>query len=120
MEVSWRDYVDLRFKEWERSHKSMIEAERRALELASDSLNQRLDHMNEFRRQIQSERLDYVRKETVAQLLASRQVVVDELIKRIEILENWKANVLGRLLIFGGAVVAIAAIVTAALRLVGH
>ena len=44
----------------------------------------------------------------------------DELRRRVEDLEKWKANVLGRQIVFGLAVLILAGIVTVALRLVGH
>ena len=120
MEVSWRDYVDLRIDEREKAHVTQIANAERCLQLAADSLHEKLAHMNQFRAQIDSERALYVKRDQMDALLTSRQVIVEQLIARLEKLENWQANVLGRQLIFGAAIIVISGIVTLVLRLVGH
>lgn len=113
MEVSWRDYVDLRIEEREKAHAAQIYNAERNLSLAADELREKLKGMNQFRQQIDAERALYIRMD---QLKSYHD--------RIEELERWRANVLGRQLVFGAAVVvgsaALAGIVVAVLRMVGH
>jgi len=120
MEVSWRDYVDLRIDEREKAHVTQIANAERNLQLAADSLHEKLAHMNQFRAQIDAERALYVKRDQMDALLASRTVIVEQLILRLEKLENWQSNVLGRQLVFGGAVVVVSVLINTVLRLAGH
>ena len=120
MEVSWRDYVDLRITEREKAHTAQITNAERSLQLAAETLHERLDHMNQFRAQIDQERALYVKRDQMDALLTSRQVIVDQLVVRLEKLENWQSNVLGRQIVFGGAVVVVSVLINTVLRLVGH
>lgn len=118
--VSWRDYVDIRFKEWERSHAHQTDASQRALENAAEQLTAWKQEHNGFRDQIANERALYVRRDQIDALGKMHAADIERLALRLEKLENWQANLLGRQLVFGGAVIALAGIVTVVLRLVGH
>jgi len=113
LEVSWREYVDMRFADWERSHKVQFRSTEKALALASETLKDRLAQMNEFRQQIDVERATYVRREQMDESTLA-------LTQRLERLEQWQANVLGRQVVFGGAIIVISGLITLALRFVGH
>jgi hypothetical protein len=115
-----KEYLESRMDEREKAYFAQLSAAKEQLNSTAEELQNRLTGMNEFRQQIESERALYVRREQFDELLRSRQLIVDALIVRLEGLETWKANLLGRQLVFGGAVIVIAAIVTAALRMVGH
>ena len=120
MEVSWRDYVDLRFQEWEKTHANQNTSAQRALDTAEEQLREwKIEH-NNFQRQIEQERALYVRRDSLDAVVKLHNADVERLVVRLETLETWKANLVGRLLVFGGAIVVISGIVTAALRLVGH
>ena len=120
MEVSWRDYVDLRINEREKAHVTQIATAERNLQLAAETLHEKLAQMNQFRHQIEAERALYVKRDQIDTLLASRGIIVDQLVVRLEKLENWQSNVLGRQLVFGGAVVVVSVLINTVLRLVGH
>jgi len=115
-----KHYIESRMDEREKSHRSQLDNAERNLQLAADALREKLEHMNQFRQQIDAERALYVRRDGLDALVKLHNTDIDRLAQRIEKLENWQANVLGRQLIFGGAVIVLAGIVTAALRLVGH
>ena len=115
-----KHYIESRMDEREKSHRSQLDNAERNLQLAADALREKLEHMNQFRHQIDNERALYVRRDGLDALVKLHNTDIDRLAQRIEKLENWQANVLGRQLIFGGAVIVLAGIVTAALRLVGH
>ena len=120
MEVTLKEYIESRMDEREKAHRSQLDNADRNLRLAADALREKLEHMNQFRAQIDAERALYVKRDQMDALLASRQVIVEQLVARLEKLETWQANLLGRQLVFGGAVIALAGIVTLAMRLVGH
>ena len=120
MEVSWRDYVDMRIAEREKAHTVQIESAQRNLSLAADALREKLDGMNQFRHQIDNERALYVKRDAMDALAKTHSIDIDRLAQRLEKLENWQANVVGRQLIFGAAIIVLAGIVTLVLRLVGH
>ena len=120
MEVTLKEYIESRMDEREKAHRSQLDNAERNLRLAADALREKLDHMNQFRQQIDAERALYVRRDGLDTLAKLHGIDIDRLAQRIEKLENWQANVLGRQLIFGGAVIVLAGIVTAVLRLVGH
>ena len=117
---SLKHYIESRMDEREKTHRSQLDSAERCIALAADALRDKLEHMNQFRQQIDAERALYVKRDQMDALLASRQVIVEQLIGRLEKLETWQANMLGRQLVFGGAVIALAGIVTLVLRLVGH
>ncbi len=58
-----RRELDQRFAAQERYLESINRASAVAISKAEEALNMRLERMNEFREQIQSERVNYVRKE---------------------------------------------------------
>ena len=120
MEVSWRDYVDLRIDEREKAHVTQIATAERNLHLAADSLHEKLAHMNQFRAQIDAERALYVKRDQMDALLQSRSIIVEQLVARLEKLEVWQSNVLGRQVVFGGAIVVVSVLINTVLRLVGH
>ena len=115
-----KHYIESRMDEREKSHRSQLDNAERNLQLAADALREKLEHMNQFRHQIDAERALYVKRDGLDALVKLHNTDIDRLAQRIEKLENWQANVLGRQLIFGGAVIVLAGIVTAVLRLVGH
>jgi D-serine dehydratase len=120
MEVSLKEYIESRMDEREKAHAAQIQNAERNLTLAADQLRERLERMNEFRRQIDGERALYVSRDQLDGILASRAATVGQALERIERLEKWQENLNGRLIVFGLAVVAMSGIIVAALRLVGH
>ena len=120
MEVSLKEYIESRMDEREKVHVAQLETSERSLELAASALREKLEGMNQFRHQIDNERALYVRRDGLDALVKMHNTDIERLTTRLEKLENWQSNVLGRQLIFGGAIIVISAIVTAALRLVGH
>ena len=115
-----KHYIESRMDEREKSHRSQLDNAERNLQLAADALREKLDGMNQFRHQIDAERALYVKRDGLDALVKMHNADIERIALRIEKLENWQANVLGRQLIFGGAVIVLAGIVTAVLRLVGH
>jgi len=120
VEVSWRDYVDMRIAEREKAHTVQIESAQRNLSLAADALREKLEHMNQFRQQIDAERALYVKRDGLDALVKMHNADIERIALRIEKLENWQANVLGRQIVFGGAVVVVSVLINTVLRLVGH
>ena len=120
MEVTLKEYIESRMDEREKTHRSQLDNAERNLQLAAGALREKLDGMNQFRHQIDNERALYVKRDAMDALAKTHSIDIDRLAQRLETLENWQANILGRQLIFGGAVVVLAGIVTAVLRLVGH
>ena len=124
MEVSWRDYVDMRIAEREKAHTVQIESAQRNLSLAADALREKLDGMNQFRHQIDNERALYTKRDDLDALVKLHNADIDRLSQRLEKLENWQANVTGRQIVFGGAVIigsgTIAGVVIAVARMLGH
>ena len=120
MEVTLKEYIESRMDEREKTHRSQLDNAERNLSLAANSLREKLDGMNQFRHQIDAERALYVKRDGLDALVKMHNADIERIALRIEKLENWQANVLGRQLIFGGAVIVLAGIVTAVLRLVGH
>jgi len=120
LEVTLKEYIESRMDEREKAHRSQLDNADRNLRLAADALREKLEHMNQFRAQIDAERALYVKRDQMDALLASRQVIVEQLIARLEKLETWQANVMGRQIVFGGAVVVVSVLINTVLRLVGH
>ena len=82
-------YVDLRFEEHEKRLKVMFDAKDLALQLSSDSLEKRLDAMNQFRAQIKEERLFLLPR---AEYIIQHERLVDD----IRILRESKAMLEGK------------------------
>ena len=115
-----KHYIESRMDEREKSHRSQLDNAERNLQLAADALREKLEHMNQFRQQIDTERALYVRRDGLDTLAKLHGIDIDRLAQRIEKLENWQANVLGRQIVFGGAVVVVSVLINTVLRLVGH
>lgn len=79
-DISWRDYVDVRFAAIENAaekseiavHATLV-AKEKVDEQTAEALKIRLESMNEFRAQINSERGSYVTKDTLDALLKPLQ-----------------------------------------------
>ena len=56
MEVTLKEYIESRMDEREKAHVAQIINAERSIDLAANSLREKLEQMNEFRRQIDSER----------------------------------------------------------------
>jgi predicted nuclease with TOPRIM domain len=108
-DVSLREYIEKILEEREKANLAQLLAAKEQLNATADALQHRLTTMNEFRSQILEERSLYVRREYL-------QTLSD----RLDKLEKWQANVTGRQLIFGGAIIVLSGLITVALRLVGH
>lgn len=67
----------------------------RALDKADEQMNKRLEGMNEFRQSMEDQRARLASRELVDTLTGALE-------KRIRELENWSANVQGRLLVISG------------------
>jgi len=63
-DVALKEYLEGQIEALRRELAVQREADHRALELAHDALQRRLDQMNEFRNQIRDERGMYVRVDT--------------------------------------------------------
>ena len=124
MEVTLKEYVESRMDEREKAHVAQIINAERSLELAATALREKLEQMNEFRRQIDSERALYTKRDDLDALVKLHNADIDRLSQRLEKLENWQANVTGRQIVFGGAVIigsgTIAGVVIAVARMLGH
>lgn len=94
--ISLREVVDLHWEAHQREH----ESDNRAIVLAREDVNRRLEGMNELRNQITDERGDYMtRKEYDAKH--------DTLIERVSALERSRSNLEGKLWALGAVVVVI-------------
>jgi len=124
VEVTLKEYVESRMDEREKAHVAQIINAERSLELAATALREKLEQMNEFRRQIDSERALYTKRDDLDALVKLHNADIDRLSQRLEKLENWQANVTGRQIVFGGAVIigsgTIAGVVIAVARMLGH
>ena len=69
--VSLREYVDARFAALEKRIDREFELADRALTIAREEVNRRLDGMNELRDQIQSERGEYATREMLDEFRAT-------------------------------------------------
>jgi len=124
VEVTLKEYIESRMDEREKAHVAQIINAERSLELAASALREKLEQMNEFRRQIDNERALYTRRDDLDALVKFHNADIDRLSQRLEKLENWQANVTGRQIVFGGAVIigsgTIAGVVIAVARMLGH
>jgi chromosome segregation ATPase len=94
--VSWRDYVEERFKSLQR-----------AVDKAEESLTLRLESMNEFRAQINNERRYYVSK-----------AELESLEERLNKLENAQSKMEGRLTTVAGAITVVFTVIQILLHFV--
>ena len=115
-----KHYIESRMDEREKSHRSQLDNAERNLSLAADALREKLEHMNQFRQQIDAERALYVKRDGLDSLAKVHNADIERIALRVEKLENWQANVLGRQIVFGGAVVVVSVLINTVLRLVGH
>ena len=115
-----KHYIESRMDEREKSHRSQLDNAERNLQLAADALREKLEHMNQFRHQIDAERALYVKRDGLDALVKMHNADIERIALRVEKLENWQANVLGRQIVFGGAVVVVSVLINTVLRLVGH
>jgi len=124
MEVTLKEYIESRMDEREKAHVAQIINAERSIELAADSLREKLDGMNQFRHQIDAERALYVQRPRLDELSKRHDGDIQRLVERLEKLENWQSNVAGRQVVFGAAVVlgagTLAGVVVSVLRMVGH
>jgi hypothetical protein len=98
--VGWQEYVTRLIDEQEHKTALRFAASQRAVDHAMSALDYRLESMNEFRSQIQTERTGYATKESL-----------EELRKRVETMERGRATGDGRFWALGiGITVTIAAI----------
>jgi hypothetical protein len=77
-DISLREYVDLRFA-----------ANEKAIQLATDALNHRLEGMNEFRDEMSKDKIAYMTKE-------SFEVKHNEITKQVDELRLNRANLEGK------------------------
>jgi len=124
MEVTLKEYIESRMDEREKAHVAQIINAERSIDLAANSLREKLEQMNEFRRQIDSERALYVQRPRLDELSKRHDGDIQRLVERLENLENWQSNVAGRQVVFGAAVVlgagTLAGVVVSVLRMVAH
>jgi hypothetical protein len=74
--ISLKEYIDLRFGELEKQLEVRFDGASKALTIAANNLETRLEGLNEFRSQIQEERNLYARKDEMnLQLEALREKV---------------------------------------------
>lgn len=115
-QVSLRDYIEkiinLHFLE-----------SQRALDKATDALNYRLESMNEFRAQINSERGTYITRTSFETEQRQRALDQKAMEARLAALErefnNLQGNIQGRMYVFGIVIpMALAAIVSLIMRLI--
>jgi hypothetical protein len=74
-DITLKDYVDTLFRQYKESHDKEHRLIEKSVDAARDAMDIRLDHMNEFRAQIQSERGDFVTRErfnAVTEILSTR------------------------------------------------
>jgi hypothetical protein len=91
-------------EQWQRMHEQRHEHEHEARELAEKDINRRLEDMNEFRRQLASERLSYVQRDwydrehnTLRAMIDTRMDGIrDSTDTRLKALENASSNWQGR------------------------
>ena len=87
-EISWRDYVDIKFIAHEHEHELI----NKALDLADQKLEYRLERMNELREENMSDKANFLAK---SEYYIEHKGVVD----KIENLQKFMYLVLGGLLI---------------------
>lgn len=88
-EVSLRAYIDRRLEDRDRWLTAELEGRDKAVLTAAQDNDRRLDHMNEYREQLNEERGHYVPREVYEQYH-------NLLRERVGVLEQWRANIMGR------------------------
>jgi hypothetical protein len=96
---------------WQEGHDKLHAAEAEALEIAKGDINRRLDEMNELRKQITSERGEFLQRSVYDR---EHSLLRDSSDARLKVLETGKANLEGRLWAIG----AIISVLLVALELV--
>ena len=89
---------------WQSTHLEVHAAERKALEIAREEVNRRLDEMNELREQITRERGEFMRRDMFDR---EHSTLRDGNDIRLKALENTKSNMEGRLWAIGAAISAL-------------
>lgn len=90
-----RAEIDQRAEEVEKRLLEKASAQERAIDKAEEQLNARLSAMNEFR--------DALRDQSAKQATREHVEMVEKAIeKRLRDMENWSANMQGRLVVLGG------------------
>lgn len=116
--VSLRDYFDSRLAAIEQTQHVSVEALDRATNLATQQLERRLDLLNEFRAQSKDEQGRYA---TIAGLTAIEKRL-DEKIGALEqathSLDNWRAEMEGRMYMFSVVVTVVNLLLGLGLRFV--
>jgi len=107
--VSLREYVDTLFRGYKKAHEKEHELLNQSIILARDALDIRLEHMNEFRAQVLSDRGEFVNKDKFDLTHAA-------LINRVSQLERDAAAFRGRMLGIGSAVTVMLIILQVVLR----
>ena len=83
---------------------ALRDADTRTQDLLKRDLDHRLDEMNRFREQIREERSNYVLLDVYNErhnaLIQREEADVKELSLRIAAIEVWRANLMGRLVVF--------------------
>ena len=99
-EIALRDYIEkLIHHEREQRELQFKEAER-AINLAKETIDHRLNSMNELREQISKERGTFISREIFDRACAA----IDDRVRQVE---RFKANLEGRLWIIGGILLVI-------------
>jgi len=87
-DIDFKKYFELMVNSLEKRFEQKFCASEKALKKAEDSLLVRLESMNEFRAQINSERNLFITKESVAQIVEA----VDRRIKKLEMAEAFSSG----------------------------
>jgi hypothetical protein len=84
-------------EQWEREHQHVHELEKEARNIAFAASNQRLDVMNQFREQINSERAGYISRENF-------EAVTSSIDTRLKLLETKGSFLDGKMWVVGAVV----------------
>lgn len=114
-------------EQWQEAHKRIHEMEQESLALARQSIDGRLDEMNQLRAQISAERGFYVSREYYDQnhnsLRDSLMILINQHAResdtRLKLLETTKSNLEGRLWMMGAAISGVVIVVNFILYYMG-
>jgi len=101
--VSLRQYVDTNFELRDRALKIQHDASEQALQLATKTLEARLDKLNELRAEVTSDRSNFITR-----------MEFDAESKRIDSLEKWQAKMIGIGVITAAVLTIVAGLIGAA------
>lgn len=115
--VTLREYFESLVAQHQVIMDARIESLNREIDKASMVLNQKLETMNEFRKQITEERQVYVRE--IEFDLSVKNIIedLDALALRVRAIEDAYANFAGRLWMLGTAMTGFSALITIAMSL---